>query len=397
MKEQNVDIAEQFEKVLNNPKQMWLLGAGISFQANIPLMIPLTTRVLEVAKTIAFHKNNEILTVIKDIKDDIDTDAHIEIFLTHLTDLISMSIRARDKKVKLGNTRVTYATLIKLHNTLLQIISETIRWGYIPATDSQAEIIGSFDAPVVTNIEHLKFTRSIFFNNRAGLEKIRGTVEFYTTNYDTLIEDSLALNQIKYDDGFVGGGVGFWQGYEHDEKIEARIIKLHGSIDWVAPQNEPSQLLRTRFSDTYPVKTSLVVIHPQSAKYINAQNDPFSELFNRFRLKLADGAERVLLICGYSFGDAHINADIDLAMSKKGSELTIIAFIKEDNELPPQLEEWRKMKWGERVYIASDVGLYQGKVGPIWETKNGRNWWTFSGVTQLISDGLPIDIQEAIE
>lgn len=39
----DIDVAEQFEKHLNSPKQTWLLGAGVSFLANIPLMHPLTT------------------------------------------------------------------------------------------------------------------------------------------------------------------------------------------------------------------------------------------------------------------------------------------------------------------------------------------------------------------
>lgn len=44
---QDADISEQFEKHLNSPKQTWLLGAGVSYPANIPLMYPLTDRVME--------------------------------------------------------------------------------------------------------------------------------------------------------------------------------------------------------------------------------------------------------------------------------------------------------------------------------------------------------------
>ena len=46
-----VDIATQFEKHLSSPKQTWLLGAGVSIGSNIPLMGPLTDRVLHVART----------------------------------------------------------------------------------------------------------------------------------------------------------------------------------------------------------------------------------------------------------------------------------------------------------------------------------------------------------
>ena len=51
------DIGEQFEKNVNSPKQSWLLGAGVSFPANIPLMIPLTKRVLELAlRDVLFYR-----------------------------------------------------------------------------------------------------------------------------------------------------------------------------------------------------------------------------------------------------------------------------------------------------------------------------------------------------
>lgn len=397
MSEQAIDTAEQFEKALNSPKQTWLLCAGISYPANIPLMIPLTKRVLDLARTKKFHGNDEILTVIDAIEGDIDEDAHIEIFLTHLADLISMSARARDNKAQVAANKVSFETLTALHNGLLELISTTIRWGYCAAWDDNPELVGTSEDPIVKIDEHLSFVDSIFQKNQAGLENIRGTIEFFTTNYDTLIEDALALKQIPYDDGFIGGGVGFWAGYDISEhrSAKARVVKLHGSIDWVAPKHDASQLLRTRFSDKYPKARNAVVIYPQSTKYINTQLDPFSALFNRFRQNLSDGAERILLICGYSFGDEHINKDIKYAMSRKDSRLTMVAFAQENGGLPEQLEAWRNTSWGERIYIASDKGLYHGNSGPFWAVDGDRSWWTFAGVTDLLSNGLPQDIQEA--
>lgn len=399
MSEQAIDIAEQFEKALNSPKQTWLLCAGISFRANIPLMIPLTKRVLYLARKKTFVGEADILAVINEIEDDIDKNAHIEIFLTHLADLISMSMRARDKEAQVGKIKASFETLSTLHNGLLELISSTIRWGYRAELDGEPELVGTSEKPIVTIDEHLNFIDAIFKKNQAGLENIRNTIEFFTTNYDTLIEDALALQKIPYDDGFVGGGIGFWAGYESEEyhKTKARVVKLHGSIDWVAPKDDASQLLRTRFSDIYPRTKNAVVIYPQSTKYINTQLDPFSALFNRFRQNLSGGAERILLICGYSFGDEHINDDIEYAMSKKNSRLTMVAFSQEIDGLPKQLETWRKTAWGERIYIASDKGLYHGDLGPFWGGENGKDWWTFSGVTELLSNGLPQDIQKALK
>ena len=82
-------------------------------------------------------------------------------------------------------------------------------------------------------------------------------------------------------------------------------------------------------------------------------------------------------------------------MSRKDSRLTIVAFAQENSGLPEQLETWRNTSWGERIYIASDKGLYHGSSGPFWTLGGDRSWWTFAGVTDLLSNGLPQDIQEA--
>lgn len=396
------DIAEQFEKAFNTPKQTWLLAAGASFMSNIPLMYPLTRRVLDLARTQVFVEDAEFLSTIDYIEGDIDKNAHIETFLTHLADLISMSVRARDHKVQLGNAKVSLEILTDLHHSLLAIISDTIRWGYREKwhdDDAPAEPeIGTSAKPIVVAEHHLNFIRAVFGRNRAGLEALRGPVEFFTTNYDTLIEDALALCGVPYDDGFSGGGVAYWAGYgaSPSSKLQARVVKLHGSIDWVAPTDEASRLLRVRHHDLYPEAKNQVVIYPQATKYVNTQLDPFAQLFQRFRENLTDGSERVLLVCGYSFGDEHINQDIEVAMSAPDSQLTLVAFSEEKDALPAVLDNWRTTSWGERIYVVSNKGLYNGNRGPFWETGAGRDWWTFGGVTEMLSDGLPIDIQEAM-
>lgn len=402
MSDEANDMAEQFEKAFNTPKQTWLLAAGASFKSNIPLMYPLTRRVLSLARTEFFKDEAEILSTIDFIAADIDQDAHIEIFLTHLADLISMSVRSRDHTVQLGNGKVGFDTLTELHHGLLNIISDTIRWGYSENWQENGDPadpdIGTSEKPIVTVEHHLNFVRAVFGRNRAGLDALRGPVEFFTTNYDTLIEDALALRGVPYDDGFSGGGIAFWAGYgrETNPTSKARVVKLHGSIDWMAPKDGASRLLRVRHHDAYPAPKNQVVIYPQSTKYVNTQLDPFAELFQRFRANLADSSERVLLVCGYSFGDEHINQDIEVAMSAPDSQLTLVAFAEEKDALPPVLDDWRKTSWGERVYVVSTKGLYNSDCGPFWGNDGGRDWWTFGGVTEMLSNGLPADIQEAM-
>ncbi len=394
------DIAEQFEKILNSPKQTWLLSAGVSCISNVPLMIPLTKRVFHILESETYKTDSDTKSIFKSIKEEIAEDAHIEIFLTHLADLISLSERSRNTKITYGGVEFSKSKLVEIHLSILRAISDVIRWGYSPESGDKPEEVGTPEKPIVSVDAHKKFVKAIFGIGRAGLEKYRGAVEFFTTNYDTLLEDALSLNQVPYTDGFCGGAVGFWdeKTFRDHQNIKAVVTKLHGSSDWYRPSVSPSPLLRVRYNDIYPDSGGEVMIYPQATKYMNAQIDPFAFLFQHFRKTLSVTSDHVLLICGYSFGDEHINADIDIAMSNPNSQLAIVAFANEvDGKLPKTLEEWRTRSWKDRVYIASQKGLYNGSDGPFFKAENDRDWWTFDGVANLFSTGMPNDIKDIIE
>jgi hypothetical protein len=402
------DIAEQFERHLNSPKLTWVLGAGVSFNANIPLMYPLTEQVLKRVKEDVFLKDEVALHVIDFVVNDTEDDSHIEDHLTYLGDYISLAERSQKKRAIIGDKEVPREKLVEVHNALLELIADIVRWGYKPAkTDDEQNIVepevsGSKDEPIVDVGYHRKFIRAVFGKSRAGIEYLRQPVEFFTTNYDTLLEDALALERIPYRDGFTGGGIGFWStdAYAPRDGTRAIVTKLHGSIDWYRDGTMPSPMLRVRPTDSYPRRNGgAVMIYPQATKYLNTQRDPFAELFQRFRNRLAVKQDHVLVICGYSFGDEHINAEIENAMAAPDSQLTIVALANEvDSNLPLVLKHWTtKFSWRNRVFVASQNGLYQGDSGPHFTGKHPSDWWTFSGATKLFETGLPSDIQKAIE
>ena len=340
-----IDVAEQFDKHLSSPKQSWLLGAGIGFGANIPLMWPLTERVLKLAREQEFRDDDTAIRILDFIQNDISESSHIEDLLTHLGDYISISERSRTNSVTAGENNFTKPALEGVHLKLLELIAETIQWGYRPSlkdaneNEVAPELVGKVGAPIVEIDHHSAFVKAVFGTNRAGLDHLRQSVEFFTTNYDTLLEDALALNGIVYQDGFSGGGVAFWraENFSHDDTSRAVVTKLHGSSDWFRSRVRPSTLLRVRYGDGYPQRQGgAVMIYPQATKYLTSQEDPFSELFQRFRRRLKAGKDHVLLICGYSFGDEHINAEIDLAMSADKSQLTILVFSNEPHSKLPK-------------------------------------------------------------
>ena len=239
--------------------------------------------------------------------------------------------------------------------------------------------------PIVTVDDHKEFVSALFNRTQAGIGERRRAVRFFTTNYDTLIEDALALEGLSYWDGFSGGAVAFRSHHYGDDepqrRYRANVVKLHGSIDWHLGDDD--RVWRVRDGDCYPNKTARVLIYPQSTKYVATQRDPFAAQFDLFRRCLASDQDNVLATCGYGFGDAHINQEIELALRHPENKTTLLVFLSKTN---PVLNEWRNATWGKRVYVITEDGIF---VGPDAPPKGDykHNWWTFSGVTQILNNG----------
>jgi hypothetical protein len=379
-----IDPAEAFHQVdshLSCPSQSWLLGAGVSLMSGIPLMLTLTERIY------LLLANDPSFALLKAIKDDLPSDAHIEHVLSQLADYIAIAERSKSGKLVVGGATVERDTLKKAHEVVLEQISEIIRWGFVKGPP---ELVGTIESPIVKVDYHLEFVKALFVVRQAGVYERRKAVKLFTTNYDTLIEDALALSGIPYYDGFSGGAVAFWNHpfgtQEPDTLHRACVVKLHGSIDWRI--NAEGTVRRVRLGDGYPKDYSQVLIYPQASKYVATQRDPFASQFDRLRKALHGASDNILGICGYSFGDEHVNAEIQLAMHLSESKTTILAFVQEvGGKLPSVLDTWLKSNWGERVFVASDAALYQGdKVLVKADPGKSFGWWTFEGLTKFLQD-----------
>ena len=381
----NKDSLKQLDTLLAERNQSWLFGAGTSLGAGIPLMGSLTERVFHLAKD-KVDSNDE--TVLKYIMGQLPERSHIEHVLSHIGDHRSIAERSRDKQVTFGEAVFSLEELDAFHKRILSWIAETVRWGYQSKTDDSAEQIGSRETPIVKIDDHRDFIAALFNRGQAGLAERRRAVRLFTINYDTLLEDALALNGLPYWDGFNGGAVAYrnyrYGDKEPDHGYRAHVIKLHGSIDWHL--GEDGKVWRVRDGDTYPETSVRVLIYPQSTKYLATQRDPFAAQFDLFRRTLSANEENVLGICGYSFGDEHIIQEIELSLSRPENKTTILAFARSLNDT---LESWRRSAWGKRLYIITQDGLYIGKddtfCTPSGESKH--DWWTFQGVTKLLING----------
>lgn len=384
------DGVEELQKILALGRQQWLLGAGVSFVANIPLMYPLTARVKASLEKAEAELLDEIMS-------DMPATAHIEHALSQIGDLIAIADRSQSKTAKVGDKSVSLANLKQCYQCVIRAIATTVRYGYRGSSGGNAELVGTPEAPIVKIDDHRNFVRALF-SARANLEE-RSHVGFITTNYDTLLEDALALDRRECVDGFVGGAVGFWssQKFDLEQALPNRthkVLKLHGSVDWF---NDPeSGLLRVRYGATYLADLSNTLIYPQATKYVETQKDPFAKLFDCFRRTLAEQSSHVLAVVGYSFGDSHINAEIEHALRQKGNKTTVVAFSQElpdpvnsgQTKLCDTLETWRTDPViGPRIYVASDKALYYAK-GRVAPAASPLAWWTFNGVSSFLQTGV---------
>lgn len=398
----DVEAARQLDRHIRSPRQVWLTGAGISYSAGLPLMYPLTDRVFYLLEK--NPEDSEAFELVKAVRDDLPGNLHIEHVLSHFGDLVALAERAKDASAFVDGHRVLKTKLQAAHHTILRHIRDILRWGYIPASGTLAEQEGKPGKPIVKIEHHRRFVRALYKINRAGLDERREAIQFITTNYDTLLEDALALELVPYIDGFSGGAIAGW-----DEQslhlpasvstIKAVITKLHGSIDWYRSGHENGRVFRVRHDDAYPDRSDNngnVVIYPQSTKYMASREDPFGFLFQRFRGLLSAERQQVLFVCGYSFGDDHIDAIIEHQLLHVDSKTTLVALSKSRT---PKLKAWGESNAGERVFVLAEDGLYRGSAGPFFPptASVNRDWWRFEGTTSLLENGLPADIAEAIE
>lgn len=317
---------------------------------------------------------------------------HIEHILSHLGDYAALAERNKEKKTVINGREVELEVLEEAHNTILESISSVIRCGYVEGRDGMEDEEGTLSAPIVDIESHLEFIDALFNHASAGVHERRKTINIFTTNYDTLLEDALALNKVPYWDGFAGGAVAHrTQRYGEPAPTNgqrANLIKMHGSIDWFLC--DKGYVWRVRDNDRYPKADRRVLIYPQATKYIATQQDPFSSQFDLFRKSLNSRQNNTLAVCGYSFGDDHINNEIEFALSKEENKTVLLAFLECKDDIPVCLKKWRSSNFGSRVIIASLRGLYVGDQGPFKRKDDDDYWWTFKGVISVLKNGCEV-------
>lgn len=185
-------------------------------------------------------------------------------------------------------------------------------------TEITAKIEKLVSPELPLSIIHQKFAKWIRNANR------RKAIEIFTTNYDYLFEVGFERERVPYFDGFVGSHSPFFYPTavsENDLPIDwVRLWKVHGSLGWRFDKKQ-KRIIREK------VVGSLMVF-PSLLKYDDSRKQPYVSFIDRLANFLR-GDDSFLIICGYGFGDQHLNDTIIHALSRT-CRSAVYAFLYDD-------------------------------------------------------------------
>lgn len=216
-------------------------------------------------------------------------------------------------------------------------------------------------------------------------------VNLFTTNYDLFHENALEKSHYSYTDGFTNGIYNSFSNREfHRRPIDLedrfkdklqpvnpffRLIKLHGSINWIKINNKRSDKKEVvRLSDidfnnqnkSEKVKgegNNEVLISPTNSKFALTQDEPYSDLFREF-VNIMAIPNSVLFTAGFSFNDSHISSLIKSALDR--TDFTMYAFISSKNNKVSHFEKLMEgVSKSPNVVIIYPSSKYEEKETPL--------------------------------
>jgi hypothetical protein len=358
------------DDLLTQSSKAFLIGAGCSKCAGLPLMVELTTKTLGSAKLSATTKT--ILSAIQGLFAGANA-ANIEDYLSELVDLVAIAERRGVR----GATSHT-APLAGVDYTAKQLKDAVDE-----IKSAVAEVI---DVSVSMEV-HWKFIQAVHRPSRPGRTVAVRPVDYLLLNYDTLIESALALQKLRYADGMNGGNSAWWDMATFEAAgLSARVIKLHGSIDWSEITGDP---LPRRIDKNLKLPTGneqKVLIWPASTKYRETQRDPYAQLSSlaRCALRPPSGTQTVLTVCGYSFGDSHINIEIEQALRESGGELTLVVFTFDEEPVGDLKRLHEDKDISDQIRIYARRGFFHGATAA--KSAVDLPWSKFENIARILGD-----------
>ena len=259
-------------------------------------------------------------------------------------------------------------TLAGLQKDELSKLETTIR-------QEIARVVNPSIVDVLGELPHRRFARWLIQAPR------HQPVEIFTVNYDILIESALEAERVPLFDGFVGGYQPFFlpDSLRHSEFAPGgnwtRLWKMHGSVTWRKVTIDG----RERLVRGEPDQSGQMIL-PSFQKYDESRQQPYAAFADRLaRFLDQDGA--LLVVCGFGFGDEHINNVIFEALGNRPRTHVYALQFGEQNDGSDLAQ--RSYQRHNMMVVGPETGIIGGK----------RGKWEISGDASVFSEVL--DVKDA--
>lgn len=335
----------------NKPNLLFILGAGASKDAGLPLAVEITDRITE-----DIERNHPcLLPLMRFVHGGIcfgrgcsgrvpTAPVNIEEFLMACQDLSRRSSSS------------LYPFVASWHERLTDL-------GRLPAEINDNRADNAFD--FISNLCKQRLREWLTIADTSSVKYFRSLKDFidagyrlhlFTLNYDECVEQGLSdsLGEIngKWTTGFDRTG---WKPdllEKRGRKYDAFLYKLHGSLDWVEDEELGVCSLKWPMADRaeeIPNTYESFLIFATAIKVI--PRDPYLTLLSKFRSELYRCD--CVVILGYSFGDDHVNTMLLDAMRRRPHLKCVVANRKEriSDYLPSRFVEEIANERFQNIYL----------------------------------------------
>lgn len=283
----------------------FLFGAGTSLSQKsetsltVPAIGKMTTDIIK----LVCEQEPKYNAALEEIKMELgEYNFNIETILSNLEQKVTF----------IGKATLNTLKKIDFENLIIEIkknIREIVSVHKVDLCDitTKEEFIQIATKDIVNELVHTDFANWI----RQAERKF--PIEIFTTNYDFLFELGLESKEVPYYDGFCGSLRPFFNPASVEDLSflpnQTKLWKIHGSLGWHFDK-DTEKILRVNPDDND------ILIYPSSLKYKDSKKQPYESLLDRLSNFLKQD-DSILITCGYSWGDEHINSRIISALKTK--------------------------------------------------------------------------------
>jgi hypothetical protein len=334
----------------------FLFGAGTSCAINVPkvgsptVMEPLIPNVASLTNLCKIEVGNLGATFAK-AWTSVESDCRPAVSNPNVETILS---RLRMMLGAIGDGD----TLVGLKNSELSTFEETVR-------RTIARLAMPAPARIPEDLPHRQLAKWLGRTTRLQ------PIEIFTVNYDVLIELALEAERIPLFDGFVGS----YRPFFHADSLRrseaapgvtwTRLWKMHGSVTWRREKyGENSRIVRGE------PDASGEMIFPSFQKYDESRQQPYAAFMDRLG-RFLDQDDALLIVCGFSFSDEHIN-NVIFGTLENRPRTHVYALQHGEHEETTDLIK-RAYQRRNMIVVGPDTGVIGGRRGT-WRSEKDHSF-----------------------